>query len=623
MYQSIYKYAKGRRLSKEKYRCQRKIAAYVILDDDGEYEGVEVVPANMRFPATVADTGKFYTSGMACPVCDKKATIFGERKHESWIELMKQGAKYCEAFSAVNTFMASDQVAEAIEDLNSLTENEFISFRVDYKNLETNEEWYPWFDNMMDEKNAVKHVRGVSCLTGYETEIIPGGTKFPHFHGPMFSTGAPVYSAGHQKQSGPRCAFTSYGMDTDACPMSREEAETIQAGVEHLFNSRGTISNELNIVYWLDKPDEYFNEITDSLLHSFTKNETDISEVYKTLLSAVSTGKLVNNDMDTYKDVKFHAMGYRTSQGRFMLIDERVETYEQMLKNILKWYQDTTVDIGNSLTDSTKCITKLPSVFGSLLGKKNFKDNEARSKAIEAQFGNIKQALISAAMFGTEIPSQYCDYACQQIIKSIQHGYNKALFDAEDAQNKAIIQKYSPRTSLRIIKAYLIRKGYNMLPSLDRECTNPGYLCGRLLATMDSIQYTAHRDKNNPKYMVNRTIGELLYQSSILEPRQTLSGALADYVHHYRAKIRNNGFETYNVMYDKLLSEIMGLFGSAGIPEHLTSLDQSLFHAGYLLQRQEFFKNLKKKDTDNKGTAPAASADGDASTDKIETEQAD
>ena len=177
------------------------------------------------------------------------------------------------------------------------------------------------------------------------------------------------------------------------------------------------------------------------------------------------------------------------------------------------------------------------------------------------------------------------------IVKSIFQGYPYpyTLFSscirrirAESGEKNSV---YAVRAA--IIKAYLNRLNDNnnnktIQPMLDKENTNPGYLCGRLFAVLDKIQEEANGISS---------IRERYMNSASATPSTVFATILNLSVHH--AEKLNEGRRIY---FEKLKQEILANIPADGFPSHLDLQDQGRFFVGYYHQRQEFFL---KKDNQN------------------------
>ena len=304
------------------------------------------------------------------------------------------------------------------------------------------------------------------------------------------------------------------------------------------------------------------------------------------LLDSITSGGFITEKMKKYKDDRFHMMEYRVpDKGRFVLYEDKVETYEELLNNIRQWNIDTTLEFGSS---SIKFITNIYAVFESLINNKEATDTQ---KAINGQFGSIRADFVKAVMFGIQIPKQLYNDAQHQVVRSVLNGFYNP--NVNTAKKDKIIKYYSPKTALRIIKAYLIRKGYKMSENLNTENTNPGYLCGRLLAILEKVQIDASKTGQGESSL-NITLAEKMYKGITKEPGRIISECLSDRMHYYK-KLRGRNQNGKVVFYEQIIADILGMFGDKGIPKKLTDDEIGHFHIAYAIQRQELYKKRVKE----------------------------
>jgi CRISPR-associated protein Csd1 len=138
-----------------------------------------------------------------------------------------------------------------------------------------------------------------------------------------------------------------------------------------------------------------------------------------------------------------------------------------------------------------------------------------------------------------------------------------------------------------MLKSILIRNYDVEVPvALDQECTEPGYLLGRLFALYEQVQTTA-LGRN-----VNATIKDKYYGSASAQPRKVFHHLEAGSANHL-AKIgkRKPGLRVY---FEKQISTIMDLMqpGNDPFPARLPEKSQAMFGIGYYHQR-----NFRKPST--------------------------
>lgn len=112
--------------------------------------------------------------------------------------------------------------------------------------------------------------------------------------------------------------------------------------------------------------------------------------------------------------------------------------------------------------------------------------------------------------------------------------------------------------------------------SLEPGNTNPGYLCGRLLAELEEIQLRAI-----PR--INATIVDRYYGTASSAPA-TVFGALLSGAQAHLAKLRKEQRPAFDGS-QRRLEEIMA--GLQGFPKTLALKDQALFSLGYYHQKAQ------------------------------------
>ncbi|MGI6313599.1 MAG: type I-C CRISPR-associated protein Cas8c/Csd1 [Candidatus Cryptobacteroides sp.] len=172
----------------------------------------------------------------------------------------------------------------------------------------------------------------------------------------------------------------------------------------------------------------------------------------------------------------------------------------------------------------------------------------------------------------------------EAVVKSIFQGlpYPYTLFTScikRIRAEQSVITPYGSPCRVAILKAYLNRLNDNYNKKiqimLDKDNTNPGYLCGRLFAVLDKIQEDANKINSiRDRYMNSASSTPSVVFSTILN----LSS-------HHAAKLS----EGSKIFYEKIKQEIISKLSSDGFPTHLNLQDQSRFFVGYYHQRQDFF----------------------------------
>lgn len=194
----------------------------------------------------------------------------------------------------------------------------------------------------------------------------------------------------------------------------------------------------------------------------------------------------------------------------------------------------------------------------------------------------IKEMLSAVTMGGKQ--SEVVPNLPEAVMKSIFQGlpYPYTLYAAcirrIQAEQQADIRR------IAILKAYLNRLNDNNLKlniMLDSKNNNPGYICGRLFAVLDKIQY----DANGIHSMKER------YMNAASTTPATVFGTLLNLSSHHAEKLSEGSC----IYYEKIKQEIISLLDADGFPAHLDLQDQGRFFVGYYHQMQALY--TKKEET--------------------------
>jgi CRISPR-associated protein Csd1 len=141
----------------------------------------------------------------------------------------------------------------------------------------------------------------------------------------------------------------------------------------------------------------------------------------------------------------------------------------------------------------------------------------------------------------------------------------------------------SPRMAL--IKLFLLRRNQPVAEALDEPNKIPAYVCGRLLAIFEEIQYTALGN-------VNANVGDKFYGVFSTTPSMVF-GRLHDNARKHLRKIRGeNSGGDFGLT--RRLAEVMFLIDSPP-PGVLSPLQQGMFAVGYYHQLHDKFRAMNER----------------------------
>ena len=216
--------------------------------------------------------------------------------------------------------------------------------------------------------------------------------------------------------------------------------------------------------------------------------------------------------------------------------------------------------------------TSLKDFAGKLL--KHFNDMEIQDTRPNPKPYMGLRSIISSVSLDYDI-SKVSPNLCEAVVKSIFQGlpYPSTLYSGCIRRIRA--EQKLTITRAAIIKAYLNRLHNNdkkIETMLDKENTNQGYLCGRLFAVLENLQYNANeQDSIRSSYM----------NAASTTPSTVFSTILKLSNNHYGKLAKDK--KGLAIFFDKQKNEIMSLLSE--FPDTLELKDQGNFFLGYYHQK--------------------------------------
>jgi CRISPR-associated protein Csd1 len=335
-------------------------------------------------------------------------------------------------------------------------------------------------------------------------------------------------------------AFCSYGWEKNAnSPVSPERAAAYVLALNDLLRggSRSRVNHcGVGFLFWTKKP---VGDADDPV--ALIEN-ADPERVRKLLL--LDDGALRPEPND------FYLMGVSGNGGRLLVRYWLHESLETVLRNVNGWFRG--LRIASPFSGEPGDPPKLWQLLGSL------------------------------AREGAEPPP---DRALQLLRRAI-HGVplGRTILAAALSRRRVAEGKETMSTA----RAGLIRlcvndqnEGVQMSEVLDKNLKHPAYLCGRLLALYDGLQYTAHQGE------VNSSVSDRYYLLASTYPALAFP-KLADLeLRHLKKLRRDNPGAAKNI--EKEIQEVYAHLagGEAKFPAPFSLEDQGRFAIGYHHQRAE------------------------------------
>lgn len=211
----------------------------------------------------------------------------------------------------------------------------------------------------------------------------------------------------------------------------------------------------------------------------------------------------------------------------------------------------------------------------------------------QISFGGIAKELISPKSTKDEIPPPLMTGIIRAAIEGVnypeamlQTSVMRVKTDRNEEKNRYI--KFN-HTRVGIIKACLNRKARRsnkeeeITMALNKENSNPAYLCGRLFAVLEKLQQDAAGGT------LNTTIVDSYFSSACSKP-STVFPKLVELSNHHIKKV---GGSFYKNLIGEIIDPLDGEF-----PTTLDLDNQGRFIVGYYQQNRDLWTSKKNKDND-------------------------
>ena len=344
-------------------------------------------------------------------------------------------------------------------------------------------------------------------------------------------------------------AFQSYGWESCAnSPVSPNRAQAYVLALNHLLAGRQTSRVDRNgtaFLFWLRRPDIAFNPMT----FLDEAKPDDISRLLQ--LKANSWLGIDPND--------FYVLAVAGNGGRLVVRQWIHESLTGVLSNVAAWFEG--LEIIECFSGEMAAAPKTWELLDCLA-----RDEPPPGRAIEL----IQRALLGRPL-GLDLLS--------------------AILGRLRAEQGAARLKATRAGLLRLaVNDEIVRnnKGEPMMNAeLNPAESNPAYLCGRLLALFDTLQYYASESK------LNQTVADRYYTLASTFPCLAfpkLEDLGLKHMRKLRGGKRSAGIAT---AIDRQMNEIRGQIGTE-FPGQINLVNQGRFALGFHHQRAEGFKRAEE-----------------------------
>jgi CRISPR-associated protein Csd1 len=336
-------------------------------------------------------------------------------------------------------------------------------------------------------------------------------------------------------------AFESYGLKaSQIAPTCPTCAEAYGNGLNALLADKTTSlwTKELAYAFWTDKADDSAGEIVVGL---FAEPEAHPGEV-RELLTSFWAGKTASLAIDP---TRFYAAAFGASGARVVVKD---------------WI-DTTVGEARARLARYFALQHLVEWDGS--GSTPVRISYLANATVHRKATAppiVSKSLVRLALAGDPLPLDVLFLAVRRNRAEQRVTRNRAMLI------KMVLASRSSQSEEEVIR----------MSDLNSANTQPAYVCGRLLATLDRIQRTA---LGKP----NATIVDKFYGTASSAPAAVF-GTLLHGAQNHLGKLRGPRTSTFNAL-DRELQDILALLTS--FPRTLTLEEQGLFALGFYHQRAD------------------------------------
>lgn len=354
-------------------------------------------------------------------------------------------------------------------------------------------------------------------------------------------------------------AFESFGWKSGhTSPISREAAERFTKALNRLIAGERThiTLGDLVYVFWTKEGGD--------MVMAMALDKPEDSQV-RDALQAVWTGQ----ESRTLRTNGFYALALSASGGRAVVRDWLTTTVGHAYDNLKHWFEVQEM----VLPDGTA---------GPPLGLYRLAGSAYRDARKDME-PSVPQSLVRAALHAEPVPAHLLAKAvmrCRIGTKNQQGNLTHVT-----RPQAALIKACLVTAPLELVTAPLEKESIRPMPHLDPHQPHPAYLCGRLLAELDAIQYAALGKLNAP--LVDRYFG-----AASTAPATVFGQLLTNASKAHFPKLRKTKPGVYHALQTRL-EEIITLLNAHSegsepprpFPATLTLQEQGLFSVGYYHQR--------------------------------------
>jgi CRISPR-associated protein Csd1 len=323
------------------------------------------------------------------------------------------------------------------------------------------------------------------------------------------------------------------------------------------YKHRRKISDDTAVVFWLQNA----VEISDLDL----LDEPDAATIH-TMIDSLFGGRA--SSVRTVETEKFYAVTLSGSAARIAVRDWIETSVENLRTNLAHWFHD--IQIGQYDWDKKAIVGSYPRFWELVRAQKSKSSNDV----IHGRFGT---ALWKCAVLGTAPPLW--------ILSSVLNRMRAEQGIKADEGKRSVWETNLPER-VALLRLSLNRQnsqqgGILYMATLDDLNKNAAYICGRLFAVLESVQFHASGGT------LNAGIRERFFSFASTMPSAAF-GRLMKLAQHHLSKVRGER-PGLAVNLDKQIQELMCRIEGSSFPAVFSLEEQASFAMGYYHQRQNDF----------------------------------
>lgn len=391
--------------------------------------------------------------------------------------------------------------------------------------------WLSWFgENCTNQEREDSGDRMVCFLTG--EKVVPALTH------EKVTKLADTGSFGGVLAAFDKDAFTSFGLEQGQnAAMSADMASMYPKVLDHLLANHSRKLGPVTALIWFK---ESALEAPEVLAWLFDGNDEGVEVVAATSKAKQFMASVHKGQRSDLGSNEYYCLMLSGSAARVVVRSWATGKLDGLAGSVERWFEDLRIvgRDGKGLAPDPKFLA----VVGSTMSK-------------EAEFlAHTILQLWDCAMQGREIPREL-------MVKALSR-FRSQVMNAESVLHAGV----------GLLKAFHSRKGdKDMAVHMNPDHPAAEYQCGRLLAVLSALQYSALGD-------VGAGVVQRYYGSASQTPKVVL-GSLIRNSNHHLGKLEGG----LKVWYQRKLADIMGRLGD-DLPSSLTLEQQSLFALGYYQQ---------------------------------------